>query len=157
MTCEYVFRDVTDIYSRLFNHRAAVHGLASNFVKEFEERRGESDYISMTRTLELVTDCRDRAYPETMEGLQDSLEQLVKSVKTTSQMTHRILKDSENKKVDWLESERARRKREWEEFMAAQEARKERVDADFNNTVRHLESHYTDLEVKLKSGTKKTL
>ena len=59
--------------------------------------------------------------------------------------------------VDWIESERARRKQEWEEFTAAQEARKQRVDAEFMNTVRHLESHYTDLEDKLKSGTKKSL
>ncbi|XP_005099650.1 biogenesis of lysosome-related organelles complex 1 subunit 5 [Aplysia californica] len=157
MTCEYVFRDVTDIYSRLFNHRAAIHGLANNFVKEFEERRGESDHVAISRTLELVTDCRDRAYPVTMKDLDKNLEELSNALKTSSQMCKRIMQDADEKKVDWLESQRARRKHEWGEFMSVQRARKDRVDTDYEHFVKNLHSHYSELEEKLKGGRAKVL
>jgi len=157
MTCEYVFKDATDIYLRLFNHRAAIQGLASNFVKEFEERRGESDHISITRTLEMVTDCRDHAYPEATQGLKDHLDELRNTVKTTTQMCSRIIQDSEEKKSGWLEGERERRREEWKEFMKVQESRKSRVEEEFRNTVRNVESQYSQLEDKLKSGTNKAL
>jgi len=157
MTCEYVFRDVTDIYSRLFNHRAAIQGLANNFVKEFEERRGDSEHISLTRTLELLTDCRDRAHPDTVDGLEEGMGDLEQAVKSTTQKCNRILLDCQEKKTDWLESERQRRRKEWSDFMVIQETRKNRIDEEYNSKVRTLEGQYAELEDKLKAGTKRVL
>ncbi|CAL1538725.1 unnamed protein product [Lymnaea stagnalis] len=157
MTCEYIFRDVTDIYSRLFNHRAALHGLTNNFVKEFEEKRGEREIISMSRIFELIIDCRDRALPSSIEHLNCNVESLKESVNKTLQQCQMIVHDGEETKSDWLQSQRLRREQEWNDFMAAQVSRSARVDAEFKSKVDALSNHYAELEEKLKEGTKKVL
>jgi len=157
MTCEYLFKDVCDIHNRLFNHKAAIQGLANNFVKEFEERRGESDHASISHSLELVTDCVNRAYPTVTQDLEKGLESVLNEVKKTTQACGRIIQDCDDKKTDWLEGERARRQGEWEDFLATQESRKSRIDGEFASHVRALEAHYSELEEKLRTGGKPTL
>ncbi|KAH9496684.1 biogenesis of lysosome- organelles complex 1 subunit 5 [Bulinus truncatus] len=157
MTCEVVFRDVTDIYSRLFNHRGALQGLTNNFVKEFEEKRGERETISLSRILELVIDSRDRALPTTIDSLEHNIENLNNSVQKTLKQCQEILKDSENKKSDWLDSQRFDREKRWNEFIAAQLSRSARVDEEFKSKVDTLTHHYAELEEKLKESTQKVL
>ncbi|XP_059158011.1 biogenesis of lysosome-related organelles complex 1 subunit 5-like [Physella acuta] len=157
MTCEFIFRDATDIYSRLFNHRAALQGLTNNFVKEFEEKRGEKEIISLSRTHEVVLDCRDRALPSSLENLNNNVTLLKESVTKTLQMSQRILQDSDEKKVDWIESQRQIREQQWNEFMQAQVVRSSRVDTEFKNKIDSLKKHYTELEDKLKEGANKVL
>ncbi|KAI8776880.1 biogenesis of lysosome-related organelles complex 1 subunit 5 [Biomphalaria glabrata] len=157
MTCEIVFRDVTEIYSRLFNHRAALQGLTNSFVKEFEEKRGDREIISLSRVLELVTDSRDRALPTTIDSLECNVDNFKDSVNKTLKLCQEIIKDSEDKKSEWLESQRRSREQQWNEFMAAQVTRSARVDSDFKNKVDALANHYADLEEKLKESTSKVL
>uniref|UniRef100_A0A0B6ZMJ4 Biogenesis of lysosome-related organelles complex 1 subunit 5 n=1 Tax=Arion vulgaris TaxID=1028688 RepID=A0A0B6ZMJ4_9EUPU len=157
MTCEHIVRDVTDIYIRLFNHRAAIQGLTNNFVKEFEEKRGEREILSLSRTFELVTESRDRILPSITEQLDCHLEHLKESVEKAKQQAQRILQDSEEKKRDWLESQKLSREQKWFEFMTAQVERSNSVDEEFKTKVENLHKHYSDLEEKLREGTTKVL
>ena len=45
-----------DLYERLFNHRPFLKGEIKNFVKEFEEKRGDRDVESVFKVLETVTE-----------------------------------------------------------------------------------------------------
>ncbi|XP_059176759.1 biogenesis of lysosome-related organelles complex 1 subunit 5-like, partial [Physella acuta] len=155
------FRDATDIYSRLFNPRAASQGLTNNFVKEFEEKRGEKEIISLSPTHEVVLDCRDPALHSSLENLNNNVTLLKESVTKTLQMSQGIrggiLQDSDEKKVDWIESQRQIREQQWNEFKQAQVVRSSRVDTEFKIKIDYLKKHYTELEDKLKEGANQVL
>jgi hypothetical protein len=51
--------DVFDVYGRLFNHRPFLQGEVRHFVKEFEEKRGDSEVENVFKVLEKVTELRD--------------------------------------------------------------------------------------------------
>lgn len=55
----FVISDTFDVYSRLFNHRPFLQGEARHFVKEFEEKRQDSEVDNIFKTLETVTELRD--------------------------------------------------------------------------------------------------
>ncbi|BFZ21004.1 hypothetical protein BsWGS_24043 [Bradybaena similaris] len=156
MTSEHIVRDVTDIYIRLFNHRAALQGLTNNFVKEFEEKRGDREMLALSRTIELLTESRDRTWPSITEQLDNHLAQLKESVEGAKSKCQQILHDAEEK-TGWLESQRVAREQRWTEFMAGQVVRSSNVDEEFKNKVDSLHKHYSDLEEKLKEGTTKVL
>lgn len=156
MTTEHIVRDVTDIYIRLFNHRAALQGLTNNFVKEFEEKRGDRELPALTQTFELVIESRDKTWPSLTEQLDSHLAQLKESVDKAKNQCQQILQDAEQK-TDWLESQRASREQKWAEFMAAQVVRSSNVDEEFKSKVDSLHKHYADLEEKLREGTSSVL
>ncbi|KAK3774857.1 hypothetical protein RRG08_008406 [Elysia crispata] len=151
MTCEHVFKDVTDIYCRLFNHKAALQGLNQNFVKEFEEKRDET--LSLSRSLEWVKDCTERVYPSTQQGLEDNIQKVKEAVEKASKSCQRILQDEADKKMGWLGQERARRLQEWKDFTENQtQARRKHADGEFEVRADDLRRHYADLEEKLNQG-----
>lgn len=151
MTCEQIFKDATDIYSRLFNHKAALQGLNQNFVKEFEDKRDETRTLS--RTLEWVNDCTDRIYPSTQQGLEDNIQQVKDAVEKASKSCERIAKDEADKKMDWLNQERARRLQEWTDLTQTQSKnRRDHADREFEVRADELRRHYADLEAKLNQG-----
>ncbi|GFR70496.1 biogenesis of lysosome-related organelles complex 1 subunit 5-like [Elysia marginata] len=150
MTFEQIFKDVTDIYSRLFNHKAALQGLNQNFVKEFEEKRDET--MSLSRTSEWVKDCTDRIYPSTQQGLED-IHQVKEAVEKASKSCQRIVQDETDKKMEWLEEQRARRLQEYTEFTQNNaSARRQHADREFEVRADDLRKHYADLEAKLNQG-----
>ncbi|RUS70682.1 hypothetical protein EGW08_021558 [Elysia chlorotica] len=151
MTYEQLFKDVTDIYSRLFNHKAALQGLNQNFVKEFEEKRDESE--SLSRSLEWITDCSDRIYPATQQGLEDNVHKVKEAVEKASKSCQRIIQDEADKKMEWLGQERAKRLQEWRDFTEGHaQARRQQADRDFEARAEELRRHYADLEEKLNQG-----
>ncbi|GFN92468.1 biogenesis of lysosome-related organelles complex 1 subunit 5-like [Plakobranchus ocellatus] len=148
MSYEKIFKDMTDIYSRLFNHRAALQGLNQNFVKEFEVKR--DDKLSLSRSQECLKNCTDCLQPATEQYLKEHVYQLSEAVQKASHSCQRILEDEAQKKTDWLKQERARRAQEWAEFTQGQiQERRQHTDWEFEDRAEGLRKHYVELEEKL--------
>nr|XP_037278058.1 biogenesis of lysosome-related organelles complex 1 subunit 5-like isoform X2 [Rhipicephalus microplus] len=86
-----VVKDITEIYSRLFDHKPFLQGEIKFFVKEFEEKRGDREVQKLFEMLEDVTEVRETQIDRACRASDQGLCSLAGNLEVALSMCHRIL------------------------------------------------------------------
>ncbi|XP_048386091.1 biogenesis of lysosome-related organelles complex 1 subunit 5 isoform X3 [Stegostoma tigrinum] len=66
-------RDLSEIHSRLFDHRPIIQADIRYFIKEFEEKRGFREQRGLAGVNNLIIELNDRVLPQTCESMNSNL------------------------------------------------------------------------------------
>ncbi|XP_037508094.1 biogenesis of lysosome-related organelles complex 1 subunit 5 [Rhipicephalus sanguineus] len=149
-TTANVVKDITEIYSRLFDHKPFLQGEIKFFVKEFEEKRGDREVQRLFEMLEDVTEVRETQIDRACRTSDQGLCSLAGNLEVALSMCHRIL-EAEDKvnSADDLSERRERRRCEWDQFEQDVKDKVARMDQAFEEKERELIDHYRRIREKL--------
>ena len=88
-----------DLYERLFNHRPFLKGEIKNFVKEFEEKRGDRDVESVFKILETVTELNSGEIDKVKAQCDSTLPNLNERLLVANSMCNKILDQAQNSEI----------------------------------------------------------
>jgi len=143
------FEAALDIHSKLFNHKPVVQTEVKNFVREFEEKRGDREVDAVFSSLERVSELRDIGLPGLTEHLTGTAPtELLANLAVSESMFSRILEQEDSKEVEkTLAASREARQRDWEIFLQETQARCTRGDKSFREQEEAIRKKYQDLQV----------
>lgn len=149
-----VVKDVTEVYSRLFDHKPFLQGEIRFFIKEFEEKRREREVQRLFELLEDVTEVRETQVDRACRASDQGLSSLAGNLEVALSMCHRIL-EAEDKlsSADDLSERRERRRCEWQQFEQDVKDKAARMDQAFEEKERELIDHYRRIREKLQPPT----
>lgn len=142
------FEDITEVHSRLFNHRPFLQGEVKHFVREFEEKRGDREVENIFSCLERVSELRDLGLPGLLSSAgSNSSTSLVANLEVAESMLGRILEQGETGEVEkTLVASREAREKEWTNFLQEVQIRCKKVDQSFKEQEDSIRKKYQDLE-----------
>jgi len=142
------FEDVLEIHSRLFNHRPFVQAENRQFVRVFEEERGEREVENIFNCLENVCELRDIGVPHLRENLSNSVStSIIANLQVSESMFSRILEQEDSKEIEkTLASSREAREKEWAAFLQETQVRARKVEQSFKEQEENIRKKYQDLE-----------
>ncbi|BES92355.1 Endoplasmic reticulum-based factor for assembly of V-ATPase [Nesidiocoris tenuis] len=144
-----VFKACSDIWFRLFDHRPFLSGEIKQFVKDFEESRGDQEVARLFDALEWATDVRDSQVDHALGSLPN-LEKINTLLDIANQNCNTVLEHEQDYSVDRaLEAKRAARKSEWEKFSFEVDQKYTKIEETFRSKELELTEFYRDLESKL--------
>ncbi|XP_061183217.1 biogenesis of lysosome-related organelles complex 1 subunit 5-like [Saccostrea echinata] len=146
---QQLFKDLSEIHARLFDHRPILQGHTNFFVKEFEEKRGNHEQERLKKLDEEIKEMKDGLIPEAKEGMDQFLANITAKLKVATEVCKRVEEKENNIDTDLLEKERERRKSDWTEFLARQYETCDQVDAEFSEQADIVAKHYEELEKNL--------
>jgi len=143
------FEAVLETHSHLFNHKPFVQSEINNFVREFEEKRGDREVDKVFSCLERVSELRDIGLPQLSENLNSSAPtNLLANLQVSESMFGRILEQEDSKEVEkTLAASRDARERDWDTFLLDSQARCKRVDQSFKEQEDAIRKKYQDLQI----------
>ncbi|XP_034253447.1 biogenesis of lysosome-related organelles complex 1 subunit 5 [Thrips palmi] len=145
-----IVKDAGEIWSRLFDHRPYLSGEIKYFLREFEEKRQDREVERLFVVLERVTEIRDTQVDRLKQSSDAFLPRLNTNLDAALNMCNRMIKSEEEHLADTsLESKRALRKADWENFISDMAVRCSKVDTTFQEKEEELREFYQDLETKL--------
>lgn len=144
------FEAALDIHSKLFNHKPVVQTEVKNFIREFEEKRGDREVDAVFSSLERVSELRDIGLPGLTEYLTGTAPtELLANLAVSESMFSRILEQEDSKEVEkTLAASREARQRDWEIFLQETQARCTRGDKSFREQEEAIRKKYQDLQVQ---------
>lgn len=144
------FEAAIDIHSKLFNHKLVVQTEVKNFIREFEEKRGDREVDAVFSSLERVSELRDIGLPGLTEYLTGTAPtELLANLAVSESMFSRILEQEDSKEVEkTLAASREARQRDWEIFLQETQARCTRGDKSFREQEEAIRKKYQDLQVE---------
>jgi len=148
MSARSGFEDVLEIHSRLFNHRPQIQAENRQFVREFEEARGDREVENIFNCLENVSDLRDIGVPNLRESLSNSVStSIIANLQVSESMFSRILEQEDSKEIEkTLVSSREARERDWAAFLQETQIRGRKVEQSFKEQEDNIRKKYQDLE-----------
>ncbi|ESO96211.1 hypothetical protein LOTGIDRAFT_202237 [Lottia gigantea] len=152
MTADHIFQDVSNLYSRVFDHRPVLQGNINYFVKEFEEKRGDREHTRLHQIDQTTNRLNNQTIPEICNVLQDNFANLNIQISTATELINKIAEKDGKVEKPLLVYQQQRRKEIWDEFMATQKNKSDSADKDYERQVKLLQEHYTNLESALSSS-----
>lgn len=148
MSARSGFEEVLEIHSSLFNHKPFVESENRQFVKDFEEERGDREIEKIFSCLEKVSELRDIGVPQLKEDLSASVStSIIANLQVAESMFGRILEQEDSKEIEaTLASSREARTRDWTAFLQETEERCRKVDQSFKEQEENIRKKYQDLE-----------
>jgi len=144
-----VSKDVSEIYSRLFDHHAFLSGEINFFVKEFEGRRHDNDVEGMFQILDRVIDVRETQVDKAMSCAEPYLGEINENLSESLLRCDKIL-EMENIEKDTKAAERRlQRQKDWEKFEQDLAEKEQQVMKTFADKEQQLRDYYKELEQKL--------
>lgn len=145
-----IIKDTGEIWSRLFDHRPFVQGEITFFLREFQERRKDSEVEKLFKILEYSTELKESQLIRTEQLGDCHLPSLKANVDVAVSMCERVLQKEEEFDSDKaLQRNRETRKLEWERFINEMSEKCEKVNQTFEEKENEIKDFYTDLERKL--------
>lgn len=146
--------DLSEVYSRLFDHRPVVQAEIRYFVKEFEEKRGFREERGLENVDSTIKEFITHSFPDVCEDLGSSIPTVLPRLEAAIQITNRIQqKEQEADQSDRLQASRERRKAEWEAFVKEQHHKAAEVEADHTKAAEWLKQQYASMEKDLAKFT----
>ncbi|XP_048386090.1 biogenesis of lysosome-related organelles complex 1 subunit 5 isoform X2 [Stegostoma tigrinum] len=143
-------RDLSEIHSRLFDHRPIIQADIRYFIKEFEEKRGFREQRGLAGVNNLIIELNDRVLPQTCESMNSNLPSVLAKLEAAKQITNRIQqREQEADQKDRLQAIRERRKAEWEAFVIEQRRKSAEVEEEHVKTVEWVKEQYVRMEEDL--------
>jgi len=142
------FEDISEVHSRLFNHRPFLQGEVKHFLREFEEKRGDREVENIFSCLERVSELRDLGLPGLINSAtSNSSTSLVANLEVAESMLGRILEQGDTGEVEkTLVASRDAREKEWTNFLQEVQVRCKKIDQSFKEQEDAIRKKYQDLE-----------
>lgn len=142
------FEDISEVHSRLFNHRPFLQGEVKHFLREFEEKRGDREVENIFSCLERVSELRDLGLPGLItSATSNSSTSLVANLEVAESMLGRILEQGDTGEVEkTLVASRDAREKEWTNFLQEVQIRCRKIDQSFKEQEDAIRKKYQDLE-----------
>ncbi|XP_062893018.1 biogenesis of lysosome-related organelles complex 1 subunit 5 [Mobula hypostoma] len=143
-------RDLSEVYSRLFDHRPVVQAEIRYFVKEFEVKRGFREQRGLENVSKTIEELGSKSIPNACEALQSNIPTVLHRLETANQIANRIQqKEQEADQTDRLQASRERRKAEWEAFVKEQHHKAAEVEVEHTKAADWLTQQYAAMEKDL--------
>lgn len=142
--------DILDLYGRLFNHRPFLKGEISQFVKEFENKRGDREVENVFAVLEKTTELHAGQVDKLADLCDSTLPNLNANLLVAQSMCNKILEQARCSDFDQaLESSRQAREKDWSGFMSDVQDKCERIDDAYKQKEQDIRAHYGQLDSQL--------
>ncbi|XP_042187929.1 biogenesis of lysosome-related organelles complex 1 subunit 5 [Callorhinchus milii] len=143
-------RDLSEIHSRLFDHRPIIQADIRFFVKEFEEKRGFRERRGLENVNNLVLELSEKTLPKNCEAMSKTIPSVLARLDAANHILNRIQqREQEAQQDDKLQANRERRKCEWEAFLKEQNRKSAEVDEEHTKANKWLKEQYTAMEKDL--------
>ena len=130
MAGEKVVRDVSGIYSRLFDHRAVLQNECKYVMREFESKRNDREALRLAEASKKVIEIQD-TIPECVQ-LAEFLNEVQDHLKDARQRCHNILEEEEQDPNKTRREEiKEQSKKQWDEFLKEMDKEEESIEKDF--------------------------
>ncbi|KAL1464070.1 hypothetical protein WDU94_003752 [Cyamophila willieti] len=86
-----IVKEVSAVWSRLFDHRPFLQGEINFFVKEFEEKRGEREVEKLFEILEKSTEIRDSQIDKVKHSSETTLPELQEILNQSNQLSDQVI------------------------------------------------------------------
>ncbi|XP_069776957.1 biogenesis of lysosome-related organelles complex 1 subunit 5 [Narcine bancroftii] len=147
---ERVRRDLSEIYSRLFDHRPILQAEIRYLVKEFEEKRGFREQRGLESVDSVIEELNNQSVPKACEVLSSGFPSVLPRLEAAIQIANRIQqKEQEADQSDRLQASRDRRKAEWETFVKEQHRKAAEVEEEHEKATDWLKQRYAEMEKDL--------
>lgn len=141
MAGEKIVRDVGGVYSRLFDHRAVLHGECKFVIREFESKRNDREALRLAEASHKVGEIQERI-PECKE-LAERLNEVQDHLKDARQRCHNILeKEEQDLSRSRREEIKEQSKKQWDEFLKEMDKEEEKIEKDFMTKSLKLKEQY---------------
>ncbi|XP_032529104.1 biogenesis of lysosome-related organelles complex 1 subunit 5 isoform X1 [Danaus plexippus] len=145
-------REISEIWSRLFDHRPFLNGEIKFMLKEFEEKRGDREVENLFAILEKLTDIKDTQLEKVEKASSTALPVLAEKLNQALQLSEEIEADYlelQKKSKQKLAENKEKRQQEWDQFIDDMNFKCQRIDNTFEEKEEELRDLYADLKHKL--------
>ncbi|GAB1606280.1 biogenesis of lysosome-related organelles complex 1 subunit 5-like [Argonauta hians] len=139
MAFDLMIKDLSEIQSRLYDHRPVLQGDVLYFFKEFEEKRGHRDFTTLQKCNEEVSLMQDLYLPGCLQQAEICLTDIASKTNTATQICDRIC-TKKHPQTDYLIECRQQRSKEWTDFMTEQCRRSAEVDRMYATELNKIKS-----------------
>ncbi|XP_067838065.1 biogenesis of lysosome-related organelles complex 1 subunit 5 [Heptranchias perlo] len=140
-------RDLSEIHSRLFDHRPIIQADIRYFVKEFEEKRGFREKRGLENVSNMIVELSEQTLPTTHEAMSGNIPSVLARLEAANHITNRIQqREQEADQDDRLQASRERRKAEWEAFVEEQCRTGAEVEEEHAKAAEWLKEQYALME-----------
>ncbi|XP_076054164.1 biogenesis of lysosome-related organelles complex 1 subunit 5 isoform X2 [Oratosquilla oratoria] len=139
-------KDVSEVFTRLFDHRPFLRGEINFFQKEFEEKKGDQEVEDLFKALERATDIRATLIEKVQTAADDNLPRTIADIQVALHMCHDTLDVEQKFSTELLAKKREDRGRRLE---AANQEVKEKLDLleeNFKEKEKDLRMYFQNLE-----------
>jgi len=145
---DLLFKDCTDVWNRLFDHRPFLKGEINYFIKEFEEKRQNREETRLDTIAEKITDIKDKL--DKAHNHQEIFTKIPTLISTALQNCETILESEGNIQPEPdIETRRAARLKKWEAHLSEMENKYSSLDASLIQQEKEIEEYFKELDQKL--------
>ncbi|CAI6362354.1 unnamed protein product [Macrosiphum euphorbiae] len=143
-----IFKDLSDIWDRLFSHRPFLQGEIKYFLSEFDKKSYRADEENLKKISELVSDLKEKKIERFLQSSGENLFLLNSAISEALNLSQAIL-DQENNIISeedlkTKEEFHERRQRELETFKSDLKTRYESIDKDIEDKVEAIKIHFEE-------------
>ncbi|XP_067887088.1 biogenesis of lysosome-related organelles complex 1 subunit 5 [Heterodontus francisci] len=143
-------KDLSEIHSRLFDHRPIIQADIRYFVREFEEKRGFREQRGLESVNNLIVELNDQTLPKTKEAMSGGIPSVLARLQAANHIMSRIQqREQEADQNDQLRASRVRRKAEWEAFVNEQHRKGAEAEEEHAKAAEWLKEQYAVMEKDL--------
>ncbi|XP_078072949.1 biogenesis of lysosome-related organelles complex 1 subunit 5 [Mustelus asterias] len=139
-------KDLSEIHSRLFDHRPIIQADIRYFVKEFEEKRGFREHRGLEGVNSQIVELNDQIIPKTQEAMYSNVPSVLARLEAANHIVSRIQqREQETDQAERLRASRERRKAEWEAFVTEQHRQSAAVEEEHAKAAEWLKEQYATM------------
>ncbi|XP_025208014.1 biogenesis of lysosome-related organelles complex 1 subunit 5-like [Melanaphis sacchari] len=143
-----IFKDLSDIWDRLFSHRPFLQGEIKYFLSEFDKKSYRADEENLNKIGELISDIKDKKIERFLQSSGENLYSLNSTISKALNLSQEIL-DQENNIISeedlkTKEELHERRQKELETFKSDLKTRYESIDKDIEDKVEAIKIHFEE-------------
>lgn len=140
-----IVKDVSDIQSRLLDHRPVVNAEVRYFVREFEEKRSYRESRLLENLNKMVHETNEQMLPADLENMNQQLSDVIKRLEAANHMAERVQqRELKAQQGNQLQASMEKLKEDWTEFLKEQQRLKEEVDEEHAKAVGELSTRFSE-------------
>lgn len=144
-------KDISKVWDRLFDQKGFLNGEINFFLREFEEKRGDTEIDNLFKSIEIITDIKDTQINRLIESGNEKAvvanQQLSEALKLCNDFVELEERSSQNLV---LQLNQEKRKDNWEKVMAEITSEYTKINSEFEEKENQLVEEYKVMESKLK-------
>lgn len=147
-----VFKGVTDIHGRLFDHKPVIQAEIKYFVKEFETKRNGEEYKRLEKSLADIKEMKTERLPEVTQLMESQLPEILIQMSAATNLCEKLIAAEEKHlQSNVLEERRKQRAVRWTDFREKLAQERDQVDTEHVQRTKAVEDHFERHTEKLAS------
>ncbi|KAG1656936.1 Biogenesis of lysosome-related organelles complex 1 subunit 5 [Nymphon striatum] len=125
---------VGEVYGRLFDHRAFLHGEQKFFLREFEEKRQDREIGNLFNILEKATEIKETELERVQQNFDLYLPNIDSDFAVATSMCEKIIQmgcTKDKEAAEYLQKMKIHRQNDWDDFIADIQDQRAGVDETF--------------------------